>query len=280
VTIYRRWKQKFNLAGSFTIPARAFQVVSDDGVRIFGSELSGTGEKAYLVVHGLLAHHRAPGLREFAQSLTRFGPVWSIDLRGHGFSAGASTLGRLEALDVAAAVKEIRRRSELPLVAVGFSMGAASVVRAAALYEPVDAVVAISSPARWGGRRRWAALRTRLIWQIPGGTTVLRLATGVRIERPWRHSEHPSSIAGRIAPAPLLVVHGTADQFFPPEEAEDLFQSGNEPKALWMIPGAGHATGLYAPPDGGIDWERVDRFVTEIVERVDGLLKSSAKPNP
>jgi fermentation-respiration switch protein FrsA (DUF1100 family) len=76
---------------------------------------------------------------------------------------------------------------------------------------------------------------------------------------------------GQIAPAPILLVHGSADPFFPPEEAEHLYQHAGEPKGLWVIPGGGHAEGLFSTGPlvlPGI----VDAFAGELLRRLDGLL--------
>lgn len=266
--LYYRKKFDLSRAPAWDGASEAFDVTALDGVRIAGSRLEGEGDGAFLVVHGLLAHHRAPGFKEFAESLRRFGPVFAIDLRGHGGSSGVCTFGVREALDVAGAVRRIRRESGLPLVVVGFSMGAAAAVRAAAVYEPADAVVAVSCPARWRGGRRWAALRTSLAWKAPGGTALVRLITGVRLNREWEDGESPASVVCKIAPSPVLIVHGTADSFFPPTEAEELFAEAGERKALWIVEGGGHAEGLFMKPGAPVEGESVDSFVGEIVGRV------------
>ena len=40
--------------------------------------------------------------------------------------------------------------------------------------------------------------------------------------------------------APLLIIHGTADQVIPVEEGKRLFASANEPKSLVIVEGAEH----------------------------------------
>jgi fermentation-respiration switch protein FrsA (DUF1100 family) len=35
-------------------------------------------------------------------------------------------------------------------------------------------------------------------------------------------------------------MHGTADEAVPVEEAHRLFDAANEPKELWIVPGANH----------------------------------------
>jgi fermentation-respiration switch protein FrsA (DUF1100 family) len=51
----------------------------------------------------------------------------------------------------------------------------------------------------------------------------------------------PAEAAARIAPIPLLVVHGDKDPYFPVEHAHQLYQAAREPKELWVVPGFGHA---------------------------------------
>ncbi|MGH9194250.1 MAG: alpha/beta hydrolase, partial [Acidimicrobiia bacterium] len=258
----RYYREKFSMARRFIVRHTYFETRSADGVRIAGAHLMARGSGgpdsrdygyAFVVVHGLFSNHRAHGMLEFAESLTRFGPVWTIDLRGHGFSGGECTLGNLEAHDVAGVTRGIREITDLPIVLVGFSMGGAAVIRSAALLEPVSAVVAISPPAKWGGQRRWAATRTRAAWRVPGGRMVLRLMTGVRLARRVQRHESPRSVVGKISPAPLLIVYGDSDHFFPQIEAEMLLNEASEPKELWMIEGGDHAEGLFY--DAG---ERVD----------------------
>jgi alpha-beta hydrolase superfamily lysophospholipase len=197
--------------------------------------------------------------------------VSTIDLRGHGGSGGACTLGNLEALDVAAATAAVRSHTSRPLIVVGFSMGAAAVIRSAALHEPADGVVAVSSPASWRGSRRRSARRTAAVWTVPGGTALLGALTRVRLEPKLEESASPADVVARIAPSPLLIVHGTADRFFPPEEAERLFTRASEPKQLWMIPGGGHAEGLFTAIGRPVVRARVDRFADALVARLEAL---------
>src|SRR5260370_35010201 len=51
----------------------------------------------------------------------------------------------------------------------------------------------------------------------------------------------PAEAAAKIAPVPLLIVHGEEDPYFPPEHARQLYLAAGEPKELGLIPGMGHA---------------------------------------
>jgi pimeloyl-ACP methyl ester carboxylesterase len=58
----------------------------------------------------------------------------------------------------------------------------------------------------------------------------------------------PADAAAKIAPTPLLIVHGDRDEFFPADHAEQLFEAARQPKELWIVPGFGHAE-TAAQPD-------------------------------
>ncbi|HKN49270.1 MAG TPA: alpha/beta fold hydrolase [Actinomycetota bacterium] len=275
MTRLRYYQIKFDPARArpFRGKATEFETTAADGVRISGSRLAGEGRLAFLLVHGLFAHRRIPALLELAEALNRFGPVWTMDLRGHGTSGGFCTLGHAEALDVAAVTAVMRAETPLPIVAIGFSMGAAAVIRSAALLEPVDANVAVSGPAEWkdAGQRGRGARRTELIWRLPGGLAAARVLTRVRISGEVPDRDSPVEVVGQIAPAPILLVHGSADPFFPPEEAEHLYEQAREPKGLWIIPGGGHAEGLFS--SGPLVLPKVvDTFAGELLRRLDRLM--------
>ena len=275
LTRLRYYQIKFDPARArpFRGKATEFETSAADGVRISGSRLTGEGRLAFLLVHGLFAHRRIPALLELAEALNRFGPVWTMDLRGHGTSGGFCTLGHAEALDVAAVTAVMRAETPLPIVAIGFSMGAAAVIRSAALLEPVDANVAVSGPAEWkdAGQRGRGARRTELIWRLPGGLAAARVLTRVRISGEVPDRDSPVEVVGQIAPAPILLVHGSADPFFPPEEAEHLYEQAREPKGLWIIPGGGHAEGLFS--SGPLVLPKVvDTFAGELLRRLDRLM--------
>ena len=274
LTRLRYYLVKFDPARArpFRGESAEFETTAADGIRISGSRLAGEGPLAFLLVHGLFAHRRIPALLELAEALNRFGPVWTMDLRGHGTSGGYCTLGHAEALDVAAVTAVMRAQTPLPIVAMGFSMGAAAVIRSAALLEPLDACVAISGPAEWkdAGQRGRGARRTELIWRVPGGLAAARALTGVRLSGQVPNRDSPVEVVGQISPAPILIVHGSADPFFPPEEAEDLYDKAGEPKDLWIIPGGGHAEGLFST--GPLVFpEIVDSFAGELLSRLDRL---------
>lgn len=55
----------------------------------------------------------------------------------------------------------------------------------------------------------------------------------------------PEAVADRIAPRPLLVVHGAENELHRPEEAKALYEHADEPKQLHLIEGAGHTEWMF-----------------------------------
>lgn len=55
----------------------------------------------------------------------------------------------------------------------------------------------------------------------------------------------PAEVVHRIAPRPMLVVHGAENRLHPPEEARDLYDSAGEPKRLELLEGAGHTEWMF-----------------------------------
>src|SRR5207244_7039586 len=55
---------------------------------------------------------------------------------------------------------------------------------------------------------------------------------------------HLEDYLPRLAPRPLLMIHGGADTYIKPEMAEQLFSFARAPKELWMVEGAKHNQAL------------------------------------
>ncbi|MEO3862443.1 alpha/beta fold hydrolase [Acrocarpospora sp. B8E8] len=225
---------------------------TSDGVRIDAGHLPGpmgnTGELGIVLAHGFTGSWRSPATRRIAAVLARYGGVLAIDFRGHGRSSGLSTVGDLEVLDLDAAVRHARTAYRR-VVTVGFSMGAAVALRHAALHGGVDAVVAVSGPARWYYRGTRPMRQVHWAIEHPAGRLAARLAKRTRIAvGRWDPIPlAPYEAVAMIAPTPLLIVHGDADTFFPLEHPNQLFEAAQHPKELWIERGYGHAESAATP---------------------------------
>jgi pimeloyl-ACP methyl ester carboxylesterase len=222
---------------------KAETLVTEDGVPIDAVHLAGDSRLAFVLAHGFTLSWQRPALWRVARRLNRFGGVVAFDFRGHGRSGGVSTLGDQEIKDLDVAIGYARELGYERVVTVGFSMGASIVLRHAGLLGGVDAVVSVSGPGRWYYRGTLAmrkvhwAVEHRLGRMIAGKFLHTRISDGRWDPVPVP----PADAAAKIAPTPLLIVHGDKDEFFPADHAEQLFEAANQPKELWIVPGFGHA---------------------------------------
>ena len=73
----------------------------------------------------------------------------------------------------------------------------------------------------------------------------------------------PADYVGRIAPIPLLLIHGTEDEIIPFRHAELLLARAGEPKILWSIEG-GHHTSAFVAPESPYRHRLLEFFTTAL----------------
>jgi uncharacterized protein len=216
---------------------------SADGVELAGVHLPGEAPArgiALVVAHAFTHHVRHPVTRTLLAALATEAPVVALDMRGHGRSGGRNTVGDREPLDLDAAVATARDLGYERVATIGFSLGAAVALRQAAggTHRP-DAVVAVSSPARWYSRETAAMRRVHWLLEQPHGRLAAR-ALGVRFDGGWETvPPSPVEVVARIE-VPLLLVHIAGDRYFSAAHAHTLVRASEGRAELWEEPGDGH----------------------------------------
>ncbi|WP_243790323.1 alpha/beta hydrolase [Saccharopolyspora gloriosae] len=137
-----------------TFRPRPITLTAADGVRLRGLYHGSPhgSDLAFAVGHGFTNHIRKPAVLGVLRRLAVHGSVLAVDFRGHGRSAGFSSVGPTEVQDIAAALTRLREIGHRRIVTIGFSLGGSVVLRHAALAEPAqrpDAMISVSGPARW-----------------------------------------------------------------------------------------------------------------------------------
>jgi len=224
---------------AFDDDASPFSVETTDGIELHGTRL-GTAGPAIVLCHGFSGWHTKVRSATFAEAFSAWFTVYAFDFRGHGASGGASTFGGDEIHDVAAVVRLARDEGHQPVATVGSSMGGVAAIRHAAVLGGTDAVVSISAPARWDGHDSPGVRRMAWVAASPRGRRVAR-AFGVRIAETLDRAETTEEVVGKVAPTPVLIVHGRDDHYFDEEEAWRLYRAAGEPKSLWLASRFGHA---------------------------------------
>ncbi|AYY12679.1 alpha/beta fold hydrolase [Actinobacteria bacterium YIM 96077] len=225
---------------------RRQRLLTEDGTIVEAAHLpatSGNRDLAVVVAHGFTLHSRHPLLQQIGHWISERVGVVHVDLRGHGGSTGTSTLGWQEVHDVEAAVAWARCLGYHRVVTLGFSLGAAVVVRHGALHGGVDRIAAVSGPSQWYYR---GTSRMRLLHQLVltrSGRLALRMLRRTYVTHvPWTEPLpiDPVAAAGQLD-VPLLVVHGDRDHLFPIDHAQRVSAAAGELGTLWLEPGFGHA---------------------------------------
>ena len=231
---------------------KARTLVTDDGVAIDAVHLAGQDDLAIVLAHGFTLHWQHGAVWQAATRLNRTCGVITFDFRGHGRSGGMSTMGDREIRDVDVALGYARELGYQRVATVGFSMGASIVLRHAALIGGSDAVVAVSGPGRWYFRGTRPMRKVHWAVEHRLGRIVTRTLLHTRISSGrWDPVPvPPADAAARVAPTPLLIVHGDRDPYFPVDHAQQLYEAAHDPKELWIVKGFGHAeSGAVQMPD-------------------------------
>jgi uncharacterized protein len=229
-------------------------ISAEDSIRISGwffKAPSNARAPAVLLCHGIWT-----GRRECLPLALRFRAagynVLCFDFRAHGLSDGRFTsVGHHETNDVLGAVAYLKQRPEVDATrigVVGFSMGAAAAIQAAAKTDDIAALVADSSYATFLDAARYSF---RLVTRVPHFPIAPIAVTWAKwIVHVDASQLRPVDVIGRIAPRPVLIAHGELDEIVPVRHAHTLFKAANEPKELWIAPDAHHVGARDMDPDG------------------------------
>ncbi|GHO45090.1 alpha/beta hydrolase [Ktedonospora formicarum] len=166
--------------------------------------------------------------------------ILAFEYYGHGAVVGKPiTLGYREINDFLGAVAYAKQRApQTRLGAVGYSMGAAIVIMAAARTPEIEAVVADSPFATHKSPIEYAVHRTLHLPFI-----LFEWMTDVMLW--WRagyrfNQVEPLRDIGRISPRPIMIIHGLKDSIVDPRDAPLLYKAAGNPKELWLLPEADH----------------------------------------
>lgn len=215
----------------YNIPYQSVELVTEDGIRLAAWYTPPKKGAVILVAHGF-GDQRPEWVYEM---LARKGyGVLAWDARAHGESGGEiSTVGYLEILDVKAALDFALSQPEVEHVGGwGGSMGAATLIRAAAEYPEIEALFVDSS---------FASMEDEFDYLVPYpilnplAKFLAEIRTGISLD-----DVSPVNVIARISPRPIYIVHSSADKVAPPDAGQVLYEAAREPKFLWLEEGVPH----------------------------------------
>lgn len=215
---------------------------SQDGTRLSGWFIPAVGTAKGTVIH---FHGNAENMTShfgFVSWLPAAGfNLFVFDYRGYGTSAGRPDRQGVYR-DSLAALEYVRSRKDLErnrLLLLGQSLGGAQAIAIAggSDRQGIRAVVSDSSFYSYRDivRDKIAAMPLLSLIKTP----LAHVLIGNELS--------PADYIGRIAPVPLLLIHGTHDEVIPYSHGERLYESAGQPKSLWRIEEGGHTEALFSP---------------------------------
>lgn len=228
------------------------QIETPDQVKLHGWYLPATGGAKGTILH---LHGNAENISTFIAATwwlpARGYNVLLLDYRGYGRSEGTPQVHGLHR-DAEAAIKYLMERGggvdSERLILLGQSLGGSIAIYVAAHSAYRAHIRAVVTEGAFASYRRIAKEKMQMLW----------LTRYLRWPLSYLFNDDYAAVkaVAAVAPIPLLLLHGSADEVIPPSHGELLYQSANEPRELWMLENGGHANALTKPEnrDRLVEW--------------------------
>jgi fermentation-respiration switch protein FrsA (DUF1100 family) len=227
--------------GAYGVPYTPLTATTSDGERVRVWHLTHEAARARVVYF----HGNGGNLSMWADvlvGLPRHGfEVVAFDYRGYGVSTGSpSEQGLYRDVEaVLSLVHDRLRRTDVPLIYWGRSLGATMAAYAATLREPNGVVLEAGFPST-----RAVTRANPILWALSWFSTyefpTIRFMTRTR--------------------APALILHGDRDSVIPFALGQELYEAIPGPKQFFVIKGGDHNDPV--PADVDSYWRAIDEFVS------------------
>jgi fermentation-respiration switch protein FrsA (DUF1100 family) len=228
-SVYRYLRPPRIIPPGYTLEERkvkfqAVDLITKDGIRLSAWYTPPKNSTVILLAHGY--GDNRPEWVHVLLAKADYG-VLAWDARAHGESDGEiSTVGYFEVLDVKAGFDYVTAQPNIEHIgAWGGSMGGATMIRAAAQFPQIEALV-VDSP--------YSSLDDEFDYLVPYPFInplvkfFAEIQTGLDI-----NNLRPVDEIVKISPRPVYIIQGTGDKVVPTDTAEQLFNAAGEPRFLW-----------------------------------------------
>ena len=242
-------------------PKELWTIKSAEGFKLYADYFSPETEthRWAILVHGYGRDRRFA--YDYAEEYLRHGyNVLTPDLRAAGESEGIYiTMGTFESRDIVLwAEKIVERDPQAKIIFHGVSMGAATVLMAAAL-EPKN-LVAVVEDCGYTSAYEMFTVQLERIFDLPEFPVMPIVDVVSKIKIGAKISDAAQIDYVSKINVPTLFIHGDADKLVPYEMMQKLFNASNAPvKENWTVEGAGHADAKRQNPKKY--FERVFAFI-------------------
>jgi pimeloyl-ACP methyl ester carboxylesterase len=184
--------------------------------------------------------------------------IFTFDFRNHGESdkdpaySPRHWVTNYELDDLKAALCYLKARPgsvQLPLGLFGISRGGGTAIGVAARDRSIRCLVTDGAfpthSTMLAYMKKWVTLVVGEKWWarwLPDWYLVfVRNVVLARVERDWGcHFAKLERAIRRVAPRPILMIHGGRDSYIRPDIAREFFERSLEPHELWLVEGARH----------------------------------------
>lgn len=250
--VIARWRVKemfyfpdsvvYDTPASHGLKYEPVRFASRDGTRLSGWFMPAVGAPKGTVIH---FHGNAQNMTAhfaFVSWLPVAGfNLFVFDYRGYGESEGTpNRRGVYE--DSQAALQYVRSRRDIDpakLFTLGQSLGGAVSIAVVGdgNKQGIRAVVADSAFFSYQG----------IVRDVIGTMPLLAFVKSPLSKLLISNDLSPADYIGRIAPIPILLIHGSADQVVPFQHGTWLMERAGQPKTFWRIEGGNHTEALLSP---------------------------------
>jgi pimeloyl-ACP methyl ester carboxylesterase len=261
-------KPLFVIPRGLPIPdAEDIRFRTEDGVELAGCYLHGHGLRRGVILFGLEFGSNRWSCVPYCEHLIDEGyDVFAFELRGQGDSACQPGYHPLqwvtehEVRDTRAAVAYLKSRSDADPRGIGFfgiSKGAGAGLEVAAVDPYIRCCVTDGVFATYTTLVPYMRQWYRIYQTAPRQALFPSWFYGIhglialrRLERlRFCRFVHLERALPRVAPRPVLMIHGGDDTYIKPEIARTLFELAREPRELWIVEGAKHNQALQVAGD-------------------------------
>lgn len=249
------------------IPYEEVSITSRDGLKLYGRYYHHKdGAPLGMFFHGYRSGPILDGNGGYQICKKRGYNVLLVTQRAHGKSEGkAMSFGikeRLDCLDWVAYANE-RFGADTPIVLMGMSMGAATVLMAAGeeLPENVKCVIA-DSPFTAPGDIIRTVMKD---YKLPDKLLYPLARLSAKVYGGFDLEETSAREAVKKSKIPILFIHGDDDRFVPCHMGKECYEGCGSMKRILLVEGAGHGLSHC------VDAERYEACVDEFFDEILGV---------